>query len=141
MHRVKRKVDFKDVRGTIMDIFVKEPYEHCVIVHSKKGSVRGNHFHSKSQQSDFMLYGTMRAYCRKQKSKKIETFVVRPNDVTYWDKGEAHEFIALEDCAFLSFVNGPRGGDNYESDTYRLEVPLHEQLKKKIVDWTLQPRK
>jgi len=121
-----------------MDIFVKEPYEHTVIVYSKKGSVRGNHFHKKSQQSDFMLWGTMEAYSRKQRSKKIERFVVKPNDVTYWDKGEVHEFIALEDCAFLSFVNGPRGGNNYEKDTFRLNIPLHVQLKKKITDWTLQ---
>ena len=137
MKRIKRKIDFKDKRGTIMDIFVNEPYEHCVIIYSRKGAVRGSHFHKLSQQSDFMLFGRMMAYSRKQGSKKVEKFVVSPNDFTTWDKGEAHEFIALEKCAFLSFVNGPRGGDQYESDTYRLKIPLHEQMKKKIIDWTL----
>ena len=43
--------------------------------------------------------------------------------------GEAHEFIALEDLIFVTFHNGPRGGDNYESDTYHLKVPLHVQAK------------
>ncbi|TSC85038.1 MAG: cupin 2 conserved barrel domain protein [Parcubacteria group bacterium Gr01-1014_13] len=137
MKRVKRKIDFKDVRGSIMDVFVKEPYEHCVIIYSNKGAVRGNHFHKLSQQSDFMLFGKMVAYSRKQGSKKIEKTVISQNDFTTWDKGEAHEFIALEKCAFLSFVNGPRGGDKYESDTHRLKIPLHEQLKKNITDWTL----
>ena len=137
MKREKRKANFTDKRGAIMDIFVKEPYEHCVIVHSKKGAVRGNHYHMKSLQADFMLYGKMQGFGRKQGSKKIEKFVVVPNEVTYWEKGEVHEFIALEDCGFLSFVNGPRGGDKYESDTYRLKIPLHEQLKRKITDWTL----
>lgn len=135
--RQKRKVDFKDKRGTIMDIFVKEPYEHCVIIYSNKGAVRGSHFHKKSLQADFMLSGKMMAFSRKKGSKKIQKFVISANDVTYWDKGEAHEFIALEKCAFLSFVNGPRGGNKYESDTYRLKIPLHEQLKKKITDWAL----
>ncbi len=120
-----------------MDIFVHEPYEHCVIIYSNKGAVRGSHFHKNSVQADFMLFGKMMAYCRKRGSKKIKKFVVSQNDVTYWDKGEAHEFIALEKCAFLSFVNGPRGGNKYESDTYRLKIPLHEQLEKKITDWTL----
>ena len=120
-----------------MDIFVNEPYEHCVIIHSNKGAVRGNHFHKHSRQADFMLSGSMQVYCRKQGSKKIEKFVAKAGDVTYWDKGEAHEFIALEKCSFLSFVNGPRGGKNYESDTFRLKIPLHEQHKKKITDWTL----
>lgn len=138
MKRQKRKVDFKDKRGTIMDIFVGEAYEHCVIVYSNKGSIRGNHFHKKSQQTDFMLFGSMMAYSRKRGSKKVEKFVVWQNDVTHWEKGEAHEFIALEKCAFLSFVNGPRGGDNYENDTFRLTIPLHEQAKRKITDWTVQ---
>ncbi len=138
MKREKRKVDFKDTRGTIMDIFVKEPYEHCVIIYSNKGSVRGNHFHKKSQQTDFMLFGRMQAFSRKQRSRKVARFVVAQNDVTHWDKGEAHEFIALEKSAFLSFVNGPRGGGNYENDTYRLKIPLHEQARKKITSWILQ---
>ncbi len=84
-----------------------------------------------------MLFGKMTAYSRKQGSEKIEKCVVSQNDYTTWDKGEAHEFIALEKCAFLSFVKGPRGGDKYETDTYRLKIPLHKQLKKKITDWTL----
>lgn len=137
MKREKKKVDYKDQRGSIMDIFVNEPYQHCVIIYCKKGAVRGNHFHKKSQQSDFMLSGKMMAYHRKQKSGKVEKTLISTNDVTRWEIGEAHEFIALEDCAFLSFVNGPRGGSNYENDTYRLKIPLHEQLKKKITDWTL----
>lgn len=137
MKRAKRKPDFKDKRGTIMDIFVNEPYEHCVIIYSNKGAVRGSHFHKKSVQADFMLFGRMMAYSRKKGSRKIEKFVVSQNDFTTWDKGEGHEFIALEKCAFLSFVNGPRGGNEYESDTYRLKIPLHEQLKKNITDWTL----
>jgi dTDP-4-dehydrorhamnose 3,5-epimerase-like enzyme len=137
MKKVKRKINFKDVRGTIMDIFVNEPYEHTVIIYSNKGAVRGSHYHKKSVQADFMLFGKMMAYSRKKGRKKIEKNLLTQNDVTRWEKGEAHQFIALTDCAFLSFVNGPRGGDKYESDTYRLKIPLHEQLKNKITDWTL----
>src|SRR6185295_4310737 len=100
------------------------------------------HYHKKSVQADFMLSGKMMAYARKKGSKKIVKFVVSANDVTHWEKGEAHEFIALGKCAFISFVNGPRGGDKYESDTYRLKIPLHVQLKQGITDWTLmQPGK
>ncbi len=137
MKRTKRKINFKDRRGTITDIFVNEPYEHCVIIFSNKGAVRGSHYHKKSVQADFMLFGKMMAYSRKAGSKKIIKTLLTPNDVTHWEKGEAHQFIALEKCAFLSFVNGPRGGDKYETDTYRLKIPLHEQLKQGITDWTL----
>src|SRR3989344_6706944 len=120
MKREKRKVNFKDARGTITDVFVSEPYEHTVIIYSNKGAVRGSHYHKKSVQADFMLFGKMMAYSRKKGSRKIEKNLLTANDVTHWEKGEAHQFIALTDCAFLSFVNGPRGVNEYESDTYRL---------------------
>jgi dTDP-4-dehydrorhamnose 3,5-epimerase-like enzyme len=138
MKREKRKIDFKDKRGSIMDIVVGRPFEHCVIIYCEPGAVRGNHYHKYSTQSDFILFGKMAVYGRKKGSKKIEKFLASKNDVTHWEKGEVHEFIALEKSAFLSFVKGPRGGKNYEKDTFRLKIPLHEQLKRKMVDWTIE---
>jgi dTDP-4-dehydrorhamnose 3,5-epimerase-like enzyme len=138
MKREKLRVNFKDKRGSIMDILVGVPFEHCVIIYCNKGAVRGNHFHKYSAQSDFILFGKMQVFSRKPGSKKIEKFVVSQNDLTYWGKGEAHEFITLEKCAFLSFINGPRGGDKYETDTFHLKIPLHEQIKRKITDWSIK---
>lgn len=137
MKREKLKIDFKDKRGSIMDIIVGRQFEHCVIIYCNKGAVRANHFHKYSEQSDFVLFGKMQVFGRKQGTKKIEKFIASQNDLTHWEKGEAHEFVALEKCAFLSFVKGPRGGDNYEKDTFRLKIPLHEQYKKKIIDWSV----
>ncbi len=37
---------------------------------------------------------------------------------------ESHAFEALEDSVLLAFCKGPRAGTQYETDTYRLEVPL-----------------
>jgi hypothetical protein len=137
----KKKVNFKDARGTIMDIVVGMPFEHCVIIYCNKGAVRGNHFHKNSTQSDFMLFGKMRVYSRKKAGKKIEQSIVSENDLTCFEKGEVHEQIALGKCAFLSFVKGPRGGNKYETDTFRLKIPLHEQLKRKITDWSVKDKR
>ncbi len=134
----KREIDFEDDRGTIMDIFVKDAYEHCVLIHSTKGAIRGNHFHRESLQSDFILTGRMQVYRMAADGSLIETFEVGEGSVIYWEKSEAHEFVALEDCTFLSFVKGPRGGEDYEEDTYRLEVPLHQQYEKGIIDRSIK---
>ena len=40
------------------------------------------------------------------------------------DKNEAHAVKALTDSTFLVFTQGPRGGTEYENDTFRLNVPL-----------------
>ncbi len=135
-----KAVNFEDNRGTIMDIFIADPREHCTIIHSVKGSVRGNHFHKLTMQSDFMVTGKMKILSRKQGSDEVEEHIVEANDFIQGELGEAHEFIALEDLIFVTFHNGPRGGDNYESDTFRLAVPLHEQKEKGITDWTLQSK-
>ena len=135
-----KKINFTDDRGTITDIFTSDPHEHCTIIHSKKGSVRGNHYHKHTIQSDFLVLGKMRVLSRRVGSETIEDIVLEPNDLMTGELGEAHEFIALEDLTFVTFHNGPRGGDNYENDTFRLKIPLHEQLEKNIVDWEVQEK-
>mgnify|MGYP001559972275 FL=1 len=134
----KKKMNFSDDRGTITDIFSNEPREQCTIISSKKGSVRGNHFHKHTLQSDFMVSGKMKILYRKQDESEVHEQIVEANDFLQWEAGEAHEFIAVEDLIFVTFHNGPRGGDNYENDTFRLKIPLHEQAKKKITDWSVQ---
>jgi hypothetical protein len=37
---------------------------------------------------------------------------------------EHHAVLALEDTDMLVFTRGPRSGENFESDTYRLSEPL-----------------
>jgi hypothetical protein len=40
------------------------------------------------------------------------------------EPGVPHAWKALEDTDCLVFTRGPRSGEDYESDTYRLEEPL-----------------
>ena len=123
----QKRVNFTDDRGTIMDIIVDRPFDHCAIIYSKKGSVRANHYHKESIQSDFIVSGKMLIFSRKMGSDVIEEHVANANDLVEYETGEAHEFIALEDLVFVTIVKGPRGGGNYENDTFRLATPLHEE--------------
>jgi|SRR3989344_3041795 len=127
----RKKVNFKDERGTITDIFVEEPHEHCTLIFTKKGGVRGNHYHKLSKQFDFLISGKFEVYSRKKGEKKIAKGTWKPNELVTWEPSEAHEFIALEDSVWITFVNGLRGGDDFEKDTYRLETPLHVEKARK----------
>lgn len=132
-----KKINFEDARGSITDIFTSEPREHCTIIMSKKGSVRGNHYHKFTHQSDFMVSGKMIIFSRKKDSSVIEETIVGPYDFVTYELEECHEFIALEDLVFVTFHNGPRGGDDYESDTFRLPTPLHKLKGSKLDDLVL----
>ena len=124
-----KTIDFEDERGTIADIFVNEPKQHCTIIFTRKGGVRGNHFHKLSKQHDFIVSGRMEVFSQPVGEKGVARIVVGPYDLLTWEPNVAHEFIALEDTVMITFVDGVRGGHNYEKDTYRLSTPLHEQAK------------
>ncbi len=127
-----KPINFEDARGTITDIFVNEPKQHCTIIFTTKGSVRGNHFHKVSRQHDFIVSGSFEAYGKDMNAEgtKVEKYILNKNDLAVWEPGEAHEFVALEDSVFITFVDGLRGGEDFEKDTFRLETPLHEEYKK-----------
>lgn len=125
-----KEVNFEDARGSITDIFVKNPKDHCTIIFTKKGGIRGNHYHKHSRQHDFIVSGSFESYGQVVGEAKVEKIILKPYDLVTWEPNEAHEFVALEDTVFLTFIDGPRGGEEYEGDTYRLDVPLHEQYKK-----------
>lgn len=128
-----KNINFEDARGTIADIFVKEPKEHCTIIFTKKGGIRANHYHKVSRQHDFLIQGKFDVYSRKNNEGPIVKTLWQPYDLLTFESGEAHEFVALEDSLWITFVDGLRGGDEYEKDTFRLEVPLHtlfEQAEK-----------
>ena len=122
-----RPINFQDGRGTITDIFVNDPKQHCTVILTCKGGVRGNHYHKRSRQHDFIVSGKMEVLSQRNGETKIDRVIAGPFDLLSWDSNVAHEFIALEDTVMITFVDGVRGGHNYEMDTYRLSVPLHEQ--------------
>ena len=52
--------------------------------------------------------------------------ILEKGDLAKTEPLERHAMIALEDAAFMVFTRGPRGGEDYETDTYRLSEPLKE---------------
>jgi dTDP-4-dehydrorhamnose 3,5-epimerase-like enzyme len=123
-----KNINFEDARGSITDIFVKEPKEHCTIITTTKGGIRGNHYHKVSRQHDFLIQGSFEVYSRVGDGE-VQKTIWKPYDLLTFEPGEAHEFIALEDSVWITFVDGLRGGDDFEKDTFRLDTPLHTLYK------------
>jgi len=122
-----KKINFKDNRGTICDIFTGSPKDHATVIFSKKGSVRGNHYHKKSTQYTFVISGQLTMLSQKIDQKKVYKHILKQNDLMIHTPLEAHTLIADKDTIFLAFVDGLRGGKNYEKDTFRLEKPLSKK--------------
>ena len=127
---MKLNSSFKDDRGEIIDIFVKSPKDHCSIITSKKGAVRGNHFHKKSTQYTYIvsIFKLYRAKVDDEGNlkEKVRVDIIEKNELIEHPPFESHTLVAETDEAIiLAFACGTRGGDFYEEDTYRLKKKLN----------------
>jgi oxalate decarboxylase/phosphoglucose isomerase-like protein (cupin superfamily) len=114
---------FSDARGTITDIFYKSNMNHGCIITNQPGAVRGNHYHKFTTQYAYILSGTLAYYSKPVDSDQpASMFIAGPGDIVISEPLEIHAMKAGSDgCTFIAFAEGPRGGADYESDTYRVE--------------------
>ncbi len=124
MKKLKIKINFKDHRGIISDIIENENINAITLLTIKKGKVRGNHYHKKTFQWNYIISGKMKLVTKKNGIKKSIT--LNKDDVAVTRPYEQHALIGVTNCKVLVFTKGPRGGKNYESDTFRLNKPLHK---------------
>lgn len=114
--------NFQDERGRITDIFYKVELNHVAIISSFPNVIRGNHYHAHSTQHMYIISGSLEYWYQNDQMATSSFEVCTPGDVITSDKSEIHALkIGNEGCVFLAFTEGVRGGDDYESDTYRVE--------------------
>jgi dTDP-4-dehydrorhamnose 3,5-epimerase-like enzyme len=112
-----------DERGTITDLFYARTINHGCIITNEPMAVRGNHYHKLTTQYTLVLNGTLNYYSKTVDSDEpVQKFVAGHGDMMISEPGEIHAMRAGEHgCTFIAFAEGPRGGEDYESDTYRVE--------------------
>ena len=123
MKKIKLSINYKDKRGLITDLLEKKTINAVTLITQKKGTVRGNHYHKKTIQWNYLLSGKIELVGKKN-GKKKKKIILKQGDLVGTDKKEAHAIKALIDSKFLVFTQGPRGGKDYENDTFRLTIPL-----------------
>lgn len=120
----KLPISYSDSRGIIKDIIVGVTFDAVAFITSAKGAVRGNHFHKKTEQYDYILKGSLLCASRRGVRGKVIKKIAKAGDYIYQPAMQRHAYKALEYTEFLSFTYGPRQGKNYEKDVFRLEKPL-----------------
>ncbi len=123
MKKIKTKINFKDTRGKIIDLIEKTNINAVTYITQKKGKIRGNHYHKKTIQWNYLLKGKIALYA-KIKNQKTKIKILKVGDLVATFKNESHAIRAIKDSEFLVFTQGPRGGKEYENDTFRLKIPL-----------------
>ena len=116
---------YQDKRGVICDLmpfWIEEGINAVTFISSVKGSIRGNHYHKETTQWTYITKGQTRVVHIIDGTLCDSIF--GPGELITHRPGVPHAFEAIEDTEWLVFAKGPRAGDNYELDTFRLEIPL-----------------
>jgi dTDP-4-dehydrorhamnose 3,5-epimerase-like enzyme len=122
-----------DERGTISDILYKAEIHHAAVIESKRaGLIRGNHYHKETTQHIFMTKGSLRYWYQPvDKSEPVKSILVKEYDLVSTPPFEIHALEILEPNQFVVFSQGKRGGQDYESDTFRVPPILTPEMVKK----------
>ena len=127
MKEIKLKINFKDKRGVIVDLLEKEKINAITYLTINKNKVRGNHFHKKTYQWNYVLSGKMKLISRI--NKKIKYKILKKGDLYLTSPLEEHALVGHTKCEVLVFTKGPRGGKEYETDTFRIKDDLSKLVK------------
>ena len=123
MKIIASQIDHQDDRGAIMDLVEGANINAVTFISFKKGAVRGNHYHKRTTQWNYVIKGKIKLVAQVGDEPKEEA-VLEKGGFAVTEPMEKHALVGIEDSEMLVFTQGPRGGKEYESDTFRLETPL-----------------
>ena len=119
----KIKPVFVDERGSIWDFLTGETIHHVGFLVTKKGAIRGKHFHKEQKQYTLVTKGKMKIIVKdlKNNDSVIQEFELEANDMIMFPPFHYHSIEAIVDSECLVFTSKSRKGEGYEDDTYRID--------------------
>ena len=121
-YKISIKPSFVDKRGAITNV-LEVPIEHVVFITSKKGSVRGNHYHKLETQYVYLIRGEILSYSKDvfDLEAPVQKLHVLPGDLIVTGPYCAHKHVYLKDSWFINLNTMPRKKLEGE-DTFRFEM-------------------
>ena len=113
---------FIDNRGSIQPL-VDLLMHSAVMIHSKAGSLRANHYHKTDWHYCYVIYGKINYYHKELNSnKEPELLVVEKSRMVFTPPLVEHCMKFPEDTLFLTLSRNPRDQETYEADVVRTNL-------------------
>lgn len=117
---------FADERGEIIPLS-DLAMDSAVMITSKKGTVRANHYHKTDWHLCYVVSGSIDYYHRPHGSEETPEHVhVKTGELFFTPPLVDHVMVFPEDTMFLTLGRNPRDQETYESDVVRIP-PLQPQ--------------
>lgn len=94
----------EDERGKILGI-TQDIWQEINFIQSKKGAVRGNHYHKKTHEGFYVISGKIKITVTNINSKKNLDFEAKSGDIFVIEPYELHTFLALEDSSWINMLS------------------------------------
>ena len=119
---VELEAPFVDVRGSIHPL-VDRLMKSAVLIESKKGTLRANHYHKTDWHYCYVMSGCIEYYHRPTGSDEDPDCVVaRAGDMVFTPPMVDHGMVFPEDTVFLTLSRNPRDQATYEADVVRIDM-------------------
>ncbi len=126
---VRLEKPFVDVRGLIQPL-VDIDMKSAVMIESKKGSLRANHYHLTDWHYCYVLDGRMEYFHRPTGSSDDPAMLmIEAGQMVFTPPMVDHAMRFPRDCTFLTLSRNPRDQASYEADVRRIELLSTEGLK------------
>ena len=125
---VKLEKPFIDARGKIQPL-VDMMMESAVMIESKKGSLRANHYHKTDWHYCYVISGAIDYHHRLTGSTSTpETMTIKQGEMVFTPPMIDHGMTFPEDTVFLTLSRNPRDQESYEQDVVRVDMMPTEGL-------------
>jgi len=112
---------FVDARGAIQPL-VDEDMKSCVLISSKKGTVRANHYHKTDWHYCYVLVGKIDYYHRLTGSDAPpEKVMVEAGQMFFTPPMVDHSMVFPEEEVFITWGRNSRLQEVYEADVVRID--------------------
>ncbi|HTT08618.1 MAG TPA: cupin domain-containing protein [Gammaproteobacteria bacterium] len=111
---------FVDERGSIQPM-VDMDMQSCVLITSKRGTVRANHYHKTDWHFCYVLSGGLDYYHRPHGSTASpEKVVIKQGQMFFTPPLVDHAMVFTADTVFLTWGRNSRSQEVYEADVVRI---------------------
>lgn len=130
MRHVKKVKAFHiDTRGEMFYLVDEDvAINGVLLITSKKGSIRANHYHKRDSHYSYMVKGSMEYTYKSLDKKNVKpiTVMVSQGEIVYTPPMTEHAMKFIEDSIFLAITTEKRNHKKYEDDLVRVEL-VHEK--------------
>ena len=116
-----------DDRGWITNVLELD-IRHVSVIFSKKGSVRGNHFHKLDTQYLYCVSGGFQSRSTDVITRETGSFLVGPGDLVKTPPKVAHTETFFEDTILVAMYTTPREAIDF-SDTFKFPEEAFKALE------------